>query len=197
MVISSIAGADVVPVEEDTRPRLAFAALGWEGLFPLNRGLSWSLTSKSVPVGPREGWTDTVAGMFSFGLEVFAFFSVEKASSAAEPSRSTSYPASTKRPSGGTNESSPGLAFHWLSLTQGWKTGSETAFCMPPPHPKCSMRSGIPETLAVKAIVPLAMAARGRPDGDKVTSSVSTISTYISLLVCLTFALLHGTGEPV
>lgn len=53
----------------------------------------------------------------------------------------------------------------------------------------------MPETLAVKAIVPFAIADKGRPEGEIVTASVSTISTYISLLVCLTFALRHGTGE--
>lgn len=70
-------------------------------------------------------------------------------------------------------------------------------FWIPPAQPNWSMRSGTPETLAVNAMVPLATAAKGRPDGDRVTSSVSTMSTYISLLVCLTFALLHGTGEAV
>lgn len=118
MTISSMAGAAVVPVE-DVRARLAFAALGCDEDLPVKRGFSCSLTSKSEPVGPREGRTETVAGMLSLGIAFLADFSVEKDSKAAAPSRSTSYPASTKRPSGGTKDSSPGLAFHWLSLTQG------------------------------------------------------------------------------
>lgn len=53
----------------------------------------------------------------------------------------------------------------------------------------------MPETLAVNAIVPFAIADRGLPDGESVTSRVSTISTYISFDVCRTLARLHGTGE--
>lgn len=52
--------------------------------------------------------------------------------------------------------------------------------------------SGTPEILEVKAIVPFAKAARGRPEGARVTDSVSTISTYISLEVCRTFARRQG-----
>ena len=53
-------------------------------------------------------------------------------------------------------------------------------------------RSGTPEIFDVKAIVPFANAANGRPDGARVTVSVSTRSTYNSFEVCRTFALLHG-----
>lgn len=49
--------------------------------------------------------------------------------------------------------------------------------------------------MAVNAIVPFAIAESGRPDGDMVTCNVSTISTYISFDVCLTFALRQGTVE--
>lgn len=164
------------------------------GDLPVNRGLSCNRTSKSDPEGPRDGCTDTVAGMLSFGSD-FEFADVEKESSAAGPKRSTSYPARTNRPSGGTKESSPGRSFHLLSLTQGWKTGNETAPWMPPGQPSCNSRSGTPDTLAVKAIVPFAIADSGRPDGESVTSNVSTISTYISFDVCLTFALRHGIVE--
>ena len=55
-----------------------------------------------------------------------------------------------------------------------------------------SSRSGTPESFAVKAIVPLANAAKGRPEGANVTERVSTISTYISFEVCRTFARLQG-----
>jgi len=52
--------------------------------------------------------------------------------------------------------------------------------------------SGTPDTLQVNAIVPLAKAASGLPEGASVTDKVSTISAYISLDVCRTLALLHG-----
>lgn len=52
--------------------------------------------------------------------------------------------------------------------------------------------SGIPDTFDVNAIVPFANAAKGLPDGASVTDKVSTISAYISLEVCRTFARLHG-----
>ena len=52
--------------------------------------------------------------------------------------------------------------------------------------------SGTPETLEVNAMVPLANAAKGLPDGASVTDRVSTISAYISLDVCRTLARLHG-----
>ena len=47
----------------------------------------------------------------------------------------------------------------------------------------------------MNAMVPFAIAERGRPEGESVTESVSTMSTYISLLVCLTLARRHGTGD--
>lgn len=53
-------------------------------------------------------------------------------------------------------------------------------------------RSGTPDTFAVNAIVPWANAANGRPEGENVTCSVSIISTYSSLLVCLTLFRRHG-----
>lgn len=55
-----------------------------------------------------------------------------------------------------------------------------------------SVMSGTPDTFDVKAIEPLANAASGRPDGARVTDSVSTTSAYISLDVCRTLALLQG-----
>ena len=54
--------------------------------------------------------------------------------------------------------------------------------------------SGTPETFEVKAILPFAKAASGRPEGAKVTDSVSMTSAYISFEVCRTFALLHGSA---
>ena len=68
---------------------------------------------------------------------------------------------------------------------------------MPDGLVKESVMSGTPETFEVKAIVPFANAARGRPDGASVTESVSTTSAYISFEVCLTFALLHGKAGPL
>ena len=144
--------------------------------FPENRGFRLNRTSKSAPVGPREVIMDTVAGTFNFG-PVLGFVELEKESSAVGPRRSTSYPASTKRPSGGTKESSPGRSFHLFSLTEGWKTGNDMVFDIPPGHPSCSNRSGTPDTLAVNAIVPFDIAERGRPEGAMMTCSVSTMST--------------------
>ena len=54
--------------------------------------------------------------------------------------------------------------------------------------------SGIPETLEVKAMVPLAKAERGLPEGARVTESVSTTSAYISLEVCLTLERRQGNA---
>ena len=65
-------------------------------------------------------------------------------------------------------------------------------FCFPDGVERLSKRSGTPDILEVKAIVPFAKAAKGRPEGAKVTDSVSTKSTYNSLDVCRTFALRHG-----
>src|SRR5688500_15904005 len=88
------------------------------GAFPAYRGLSRRRTSKSAPVGPRDVVMETVAGMLSFGATA-RLGCVEKASRAVRPRRSTSYPARTKRPSGGTKESSPGRSFHLFKRTQG------------------------------------------------------------------------------
>jgi len=57
--------------------------------------------------------------------------------------------------------------------------------------------SGTPETLLVKAMVPFANAASGRPEGAMVTLRDSTTSAYSSLLVCRTFALRHGSAGVV
>jgi hypothetical protein len=65
-------------------------------------------------------------------------------------------------------------------------------FCRPEGVERFRRRSGTPDILEVKAIVPFAKAPRGRPDGASVTVRVSTISTYSSLEVCRTFALRHG-----
>lgn len=55
----------------------------------------------------------------------------------------------------------------------------------------------MPETLDVKAMLPLAWAAMGRPEGESVTESVSTRSTYSSFEVWRTLARRQGTGEVV
>jgi hypothetical protein len=65
-------------------------------------------------------------------------------------------------------------------------------FCFPEGVERFNNRSGTPDILEVKAIVPLAKAARGRPDGARVTVRVSTRSTYISLEVWRTLALRQG-----
>jgi hypothetical protein len=75
---------------------------------------------------------------------------------------------------------SPGFSRHLASLTHGWKTGSSITllrFCFPEGVERFSRRSGTPEILEVKAMVPLANAANGRPDGARVTERVSTMST--------------------
>lgn len=64
--------------------------------------------------------------------------------------------------------------------------------CFPDGLVILSVISGTPDTFEVNAIVPLAKAARGLPDGASVTDKVSTISAYISLDVCRTLARLHG-----
>jgi len=48
---------------------------------------------------------------------------------------------------------------------------------LPPGADRVSSSSGTPEIFDVKAMDPYANAARGRPDGARVTESVSTIST--------------------
>jgi hypothetical protein len=76
-------------------------------------------------------------------------------------------------------------------------------FCLPDGVERFSKRSGTPDIFEVKAMVPFAKAAKGRPEGAIVTDSVSTKSTYSSLEVCRTFALRHGSAgvfaakEPV
>jgi hypothetical protein len=76
-------------------------------------------------------------------------------------------------------------------------------FCLPDGVERFKRRSGTPEILDVKAMVPFAKAAKGRPEGANVTERVSTKSTYSSLEVWRTFALRHGkegvfaASEPV
>lgn len=48
---------------------------------------------------------------------------------------------------------------------------------LPPEAERVSNKSGTPEILEVKAIDPFAKAARGLPDGARVTESDSTMST--------------------
>jgi hypothetical protein len=92
---------------------------------------------------------------------------------------------------------SPGISLHLANLTQGWNTGSSITlltFCLPDGVERFNSRSGTPEILDVHAIVPFANAANGLPDGARVTNSVSITSTYSSLDVCRTFALLQGSA---
>lgn len=67
-------------------------------------------------------------------------------------------------------------------------------FCLPEGVERFNNISGTPEILDVKAIVPFANAANGRPEGASVTERVSTRSTYNSLEVCRTFALRQGNA---
>lgn len=67
-------------------------------------------------------------------------------------------------------------------------------FCLPEGVERFNKRSGTPEILDVKAIVPFANAANGRPEGASVTERVSTKSTYSSLEVCRTLALRQGNA---
>lgn len=57
-------------------------------------------------------------------------------------------------------------------------------------------RSGIPEILALKAMVPCAKAETGRPEGANITERISTMSTYSSFDVCFTFERRHSTADP-
>lgn len=66
----------------------------------------------------------------------------------------------------------------------------------PPEADSVRSKSGTPEVFEVNAIDPLAIAARGRPEGARVTCSVSRISTYSSLLVCRTLARRQGIAGP-
>jgi hypothetical protein len=144
-------------------------------------------TSKSAQVGPREVLTSTFTG--SLRLAELLVNLPE-----ATGRRSTSYPANTKRPSGGIKLSSPGRSLHLANLTHGWKTGRSikfSVFCLPDGDERVKRRSGTPEIFDVNAIVPFAKAAIGRPDGASMTDKVSTRSTYSSFEVCRTFALRH------
>jgi hypothetical protein len=64
--------------------------------------------------------------------------------------------------------------------------------CFPEGLVNVKVISGTPDTLEVKAMLPFANAASGRPDGARVTDRVSMTSAYISFDVWRTFALLHG-----
>lgn len=150
-------------------------------------------TSKSEPVVPRDVLTSIDAGRRRLILEC-------ELRSGDEGSRSTSYPARTNLPSGGTKLNSPGLSRHLANRTHGWNTGNSKALSipgLPPGAESVRSSSGTPDILEVKPILPLAKAARGRPDGAIVTQRVSRISTYSSLLVCRTFARRHGIAGPV
>ena len=65
-------------------------------------------------------------------------------------------------------------------------------FCFPDGVERERRMSGMPESSAVKAMLPLANAERGRPDGAIVMCRVSTMSTYMRGERCLTFARRHG-----
>lgn len=156
----------VIGPEPDFEPELVVAL-----------GLRTSLASNSSPLVPNDGRTSTVIGRLRVGVEILPGFDGDVNMSG---SRLHSYPASTNRPSGGTKLSSPGVSRHRASLTQGWKQGRSIACVMPvlpPGAVRVSSRSGTPDIFAVNAIVPLAMADNGRPDGAKTTDSFSTMST--------------------
>lgn len=75
---------------------------------------------------------------------------------------------------------SPGLSFHRPNLTQGWNTGncSLSRIAVGPPGAVSErVRSGTPDILAVKSMLPEEMAERIRPDGAIVTFRDSMIST--------------------
>lgn len=150
-----------------------------------------NLTSNSEPVGPKLVFTSTVTGNFKLDELVAPTLPLWNGN------KSTPYPANTNLPSGGTKLSSPGLSRHLASRTHGWKTGSSITlfiFCLPEGVERFNSKSGTPEILDVKAIVPFANAAKGRPEGARVTDSVSTRSTYNSLDVCRTLARRHGNA---
>lgn len=104
-----------VGVPEPLRPTPGRAGDGWPGKFVLRV----SRTSKSEPVGPSDFRMSTKAGRNTFSMWFGGW-----SESGSIGIRSTSYPARTKRPSGGTKLSSPGRSLHLASRTQGWKTGS-------------------------------------------------------------------------
>ncbi len=72
-----------------------------------------SLTSKSEPIGPRHVFTSRLIGSFKFDALLFPNLLLWKGK------RSTSYPAKTNLPSGGTKLSSPGFSRHLANLTHG------------------------------------------------------------------------------
>ena len=110
-----------------------------------------------------------------------------------------------KRPSGGTKDSSPGCSFQRERRTQGWKVGTcivrempaDFAVLVPPGAVRLSNSSGTPDILEVKSMDPSARAEIGLPDGANTTARLSTMSTYSSLLVCLTFCFRHGIAGPL
>lgn len=137
--------------------------------------LSVKRTSKSEPVGPSDLWMSTMAGRNIFSMWLGGW-----SRSGSVGRRSTSYPASMNRPSGGMKQSSPGRSLHFASRTQGWKTGNWTfcaIACCPAAVDKLRTSSGTPDISAVKAMVPDTSAASTRPDGAIVTERDSTIST--------------------
>lgn len=65
-------------------------------------------------------------------------------------------------------------------------------FCFPEGVERDSSISGTPLTSAVNAMVPLAKADNGRPEGAIIIERVSTISTYRRGEICLTLARRQG-----
>lgn len=72
----------------------------------------------------------------------------------------------------------------------------ELAEEVPPGAESVNIRSGTPEILAVNAIDPLDRADSALPEGAKMTSRASTMSTYSSFEVCLTLDFRHGMAGP-
>ena len=65
-------------------------------------------------------------------------------------------------------------------------------FCFPEGVLRLRRMSGTPETSAVNAMVPLAKAERGRPEGAIITERVSTMSTYNRGEMCFTLERRQG-----
>ena len=202
---SSIAGplfSFAAAVERKAPGRPGLPRFDWRLAVAAERALEGSVrrTSNSLPDVPRPVVISMFAGRSSFGAERLSVVREESG-----PSRSASYPHRAKRPSGGTKLIAPS-PFYLLSRTHGWNTTRSMIdrnwsplLPMPAPFPpveRFKFKSGTPLTLEVKAMLPFANAARGRPDGANVTDSDSTISTYSSLLVCRTLFLRHGIAEP-
>jgi len=159
-------------------------------------GFNVSRAWNSSPLADNDCRMSTDTGRLRSG---FGIFPVVEEDVNISGKRLHSYPASTKRPSGGTKLSSPGCSRQRANLTQGWKQGRSIACTtpvLPPGAVSVSNKSGTPVILAVKATVPLAIADNGLPDGAYITESLSTMSTYSSLEVCRTFARRHGIAEP-